>query len=227
MAIEINIPWSISLKAWDRAGIELITPGSAVRHISATGQFNDCVVSPSMQPDILTTAVRPSMRVLLKLLAVQTRLKVRPPPGPILLWSLIVKHSLSSADSRRVVVSYKGKYLHEVLVDHFKSSLSRKKCGYNVVNWLPWYHWHDHSCWLGRKHQKTNHCWTQSVICRDSDRWSTGLRVQSSSGSILWWCLIMKYWSWNIFIGQVILLPLIKEGLLSVISQSMCKRVLV
>ena len=63
MAIEINIPRSISLKVWDRAGIELTTPGSAVRHISATRQFNDCAVSPSMLPDILTTAVRPSMQV--------------------------------------------------------------------------------------------------------------------------------------------------------------------
>ena len=39
MAIEF-ISWSISLKEWDRAGIELATPGSAVRHVT------DCAMQP-------------------------------------------------------------------------------------------------------------------------------------------------------------------------------------
>ena len=64
MVVEINIPCSaISLKVWDRAGIKLANSGSAVRHISATRYFNDFAVRPSMLPDILTTAVCPSMQV--------------------------------------------------------------------------------------------------------------------------------------------------------------------
>ena len=35
---------------------------------------------------------------------------------------------LPSADSRRVVVSYKGKYVHKVLVDHL-DKLAQGKCG--------------------------------------------------------------------------------------------------
>ena len=36
---------------------------------------------------------------------------------------------LPSADSRRVFVSYKRKYVHDVLVITAKSSLPREKCG--------------------------------------------------------------------------------------------------
>ena len=36
MTVDI-ISWSISTKVWDRAGIELATPGIAVRHASETG----------------------------------------------------------------------------------------------------------------------------------------------------------------------------------------------
>ena len=51
---------------------------------------------------------------------------------------------LPSADSSRVVVSYKQKYVQEVLVNRFSQA-----CPGNV--WLgeltvP----HDHNCWLGR-----------------------------------------------------------------------------
>ena len=45
---------------------------------------------------------------------------------------IISMHGLSppSTDSRRVVVSYKQKYVHEVLVNHFSSQASSgKKCG--------------------------------------------------------------------------------------------------
>ena len=40
MTVEI-ISWSISTKVWDRAGIELATPGSAVRHASVARHVND------------------------------------------------------------------------------------------------------------------------------------------------------------------------------------------
>ena len=53
---------------------------------------------------------------------------------------------LPPADSRRVVVSYKPKYAHEVLVNCLAKLAQEKKCGY--VN-LPFPD--DHSCWLGRK----------------------------------------------------------------------------
>ena len=52
------------------------------------------------------------------------------------LWRLIMKQFLRSFSSlrlnhsRRVVVSYKQKYVHEVLINClFRSSLPRKKCG--------------------------------------------------------------------------------------------------
>ena len=41
MTIEI-FSWSISTKVWDRAGIELTTPGSAVRHASVARHVSDC-----------------------------------------------------------------------------------------------------------------------------------------------------------------------------------------
>ena len=41
MTVEI-ISWSISTKVWDRAGIELATPGSAVSFASVTRHVTDC-----------------------------------------------------------------------------------------------------------------------------------------------------------------------------------------
>ena len=41
MTVEI-ISWSISTKVWDRAGIELATPGIAVRHASVARHVTDC-----------------------------------------------------------------------------------------------------------------------------------------------------------------------------------------
>ena len=35
--------------------------------------------------------------------------------GPILSWRLVMKQFLPSADSRRVVVSYKQKYVHKLI----------------------------------------------------------------------------------------------------------------
>ena len=41
MTVEI-ISWSISTKVWDQTGIELATPGSAVRHASVARHVTDC-----------------------------------------------------------------------------------------------------------------------------------------------------------------------------------------
>ena len=45
MTVEI-ISWSISTKVWDRAGIELATPGSAVSFASVTRHVADCATRP-------------------------------------------------------------------------------------------------------------------------------------------------------------------------------------
>ena len=45
MTVEI-ISWSISTKVWDRAGIKLATPGSAVRHTSVARHITDCAMRP-------------------------------------------------------------------------------------------------------------------------------------------------------------------------------------
>ena len=47
MTVEI-ISWSISTKVWDRAGIELATPGSAVSFASVTRHVTDCATRPGM-----------------------------------------------------------------------------------------------------------------------------------------------------------------------------------
>ena len=43
MTIEI-ISWSISTKVWDRAGIKLVTPGSAVRLASVASHVTDLLM---------------------------------------------------------------------------------------------------------------------------------------------------------------------------------------
>ena len=48
MTVEI-ISWSISKKVWYRAGIELATPGSAVRHASVARHVTDCATGPGFQ----------------------------------------------------------------------------------------------------------------------------------------------------------------------------------
>ena len=45
MTVEI-ISRSISTKVWDRAGIELTTPESAVRHASVARHVTDCATRP-------------------------------------------------------------------------------------------------------------------------------------------------------------------------------------
>ena len=42
------ISWSISIKVWDRAGIELATPESAVRHVSAASHITHFATRPGM-----------------------------------------------------------------------------------------------------------------------------------------------------------------------------------
>ena len=49
MTVEI-ISWSISTKVWDWAGIELATPGSAVRLASVARHVTDCATRPGLQP---------------------------------------------------------------------------------------------------------------------------------------------------------------------------------
>ena len=47
MTVEI-ISWSISTKVWYRAGTELATPGSAVRHASVARHVTDCATRPGI-----------------------------------------------------------------------------------------------------------------------------------------------------------------------------------
>ena len=47
MTVEI-ISWSISTKVWDRTGIELATPWSAVRHTSVARHVTDCATRPGI-----------------------------------------------------------------------------------------------------------------------------------------------------------------------------------
>ena len=49
MAVEV-ISWSITTKAWDRAGIELATPGSVVRLASVARHATDCATWPGILP---------------------------------------------------------------------------------------------------------------------------------------------------------------------------------
>ena len=44
--------------------------------------------------------------------------RVRSLPGPILLWRLITVILIPSAESRRIVVGYNRKYVHELLVNY-------------------------------------------------------------------------------------------------------------
>ena len=52
MTVEI-ISWSISTKVWDRTGIELATPGSAIRHASVARHVTDCATRPGKEEDKL------------------------------------------------------------------------------------------------------------------------------------------------------------------------------
>ena len=47
MTVEI-ISLSISTKVWDRAGVELATPGSAVRHASVARHVTHCATRPGL-----------------------------------------------------------------------------------------------------------------------------------------------------------------------------------
>ena len=56
MTVEI-ISWSISTKVWDRAGIELATPGSAVRHASVARHVTDCATRPNKEKIIVKSNI--------------------------------------------------------------------------------------------------------------------------------------------------------------------------
>ena len=53
MTVEI-ISRSISTKVWDRAGIELATPRSAVRHASVARHVTDCAMQPGVVSVVVT-----------------------------------------------------------------------------------------------------------------------------------------------------------------------------
>ena len=52
MTVEIILR-SISMKVWDRAGIELATPGSAVRFPSVARHVTDCTMRPVLLQFVL------------------------------------------------------------------------------------------------------------------------------------------------------------------------------
>ena len=69
MAVEI-ISWSISTKVWDWTGIELATPGSAVRHASVARHVTDCATWPGPRYSIFEkkrSIKRCTTRVLISL----------------------------------------------------------------------------------------------------------------------------------------------------------------
>ena len=51
LAVEI-ISWSISMKVWYRVGIELATPGSTVRHVSAVWYVTNCATQTGTVPPV-------------------------------------------------------------------------------------------------------------------------------------------------------------------------------
>ena len=57
MTVEI-ISWSISTKEWDQAGIELLTPGSAVRLASVTRHVTNCTTQPSSKSSYIYCNIR-------------------------------------------------------------------------------------------------------------------------------------------------------------------------
>ena len=62
MTVEI-ISWSISTKVWDGAGIELATPGYAVRHASVARQVTDCATRPGKMSLVNTVLLQVSYNV--------------------------------------------------------------------------------------------------------------------------------------------------------------------
>ena len=76
MTVEI-ISWSISTKVWDRTGIEIETPGSAVRHASVARHVTDCATRPGRN----------------QMCEAQT---TTPTPMPMESWSLCVDQALQA-----------------------------------------------------------------------------------------------------------------------------------
>ena len=59
MTVEI-ISWSISTKVWYWAGIELATPGSAVRHASVARHITDCATRPGVSNNMICATSKAS-----------------------------------------------------------------------------------------------------------------------------------------------------------------------
>ena len=72
MTVEI-ISWSLSTKVWDLAGIELVTPGSAVRRTSVVRHVTDCArrpcISSMWKVTKVVTVTSPYIKYLLFLLS--------------------------------------------------------------------------------------------------------------------------------------------------------------
>ena len=65
MTVEI-ISWSISTKVWDRAGIELPTPGSAVRLASVARHVTDCATRPGSMQRVKSTNCKVNLRFFVR-----------------------------------------------------------------------------------------------------------------------------------------------------------------
>ena len=123
MTVEI-ISWSISTKVWDRAGIELATPGSAVRLASVARHVTDCETG----------------RVAQSVTCLATDACLTADPGvassiPARYHTFVeIDHEIISTVilllpliySRRVVVSYKRKYVHKLLVNRLLKPAQEK-----------------------------------------------------------------------------------------------------
>ena len=48
---------SISMKVWDQARIELMTPGSVARHASVARHVTECAAQPGTCPLVITSGI--------------------------------------------------------------------------------------------------------------------------------------------------------------------------
>ena len=119
----------------------------------AKAQLRLCICTGWPEPSLLACIHKVVIQISVWLQIQGSRVPSR--PGPILSWRLIMIQfiqsfsSLPLIHSGRVVVSYKQKYVHEVLVNClFK--LAQERMRWTDRPGVP----HDHSCWLGCKATK-------------------------------------------------------------------------
>ena len=62
MAVEIY-SGSYSRKVWDRTSIELATPVSAVRHVSAVRQATNCLIGPAQKEESISIQMVKKMSI--------------------------------------------------------------------------------------------------------------------------------------------------------------------